>query len=719
MHPSCTAPTALLLLALGTTAWADILDVPGEVSSIEEALALAVPGDTVRVAPGSYVGSFEMTGPDVWLLGAEGPEVTRLIGPSTGTRVVNIVNSVGLRGVEGFTLATGRYAIQARGGAVVVRNCRIEDVERGIEIHADTLVVEDTRFRRTTRQAVDVGTGTLVRFRRNVFARCAPRSGPVVLLEDGVTGKIESSTFFGNVVDGGAAVHVPAGVELERTIIAFTEGGAGLSAAEGAFVAASENCLFANETGATTFPIPSSSGWKNNFSADPRFCRPEAYTFTLADDSPCLDGPGGDRIGAFGTGCAAPTPPEVWEVDDAAGLVEALAQAAYADTIDVAAGEYVGTFHLPVGRVLRGAGAGETILDADALGTPLTVGYGDLHTRMSGLTLRGGVAESGAGLRLDAGQLEASNLHVRENVAEGTFPGGYGGGIQVAAGILTLTDGVVADNQAAAGGGIAVMPSARVFLDGVTLADNVATTFGGGLLLADGVAEAAFCTVARNHAGVGGGGVYADPGFIFADRCTVADNTTDDGYGAATYGGGWWRTSVFVHDGTDPLAYTTRIYDLAITDGCVYVPNGPILAGPGGEEDVVDAILADPLFCDHVGGDYRLQPGSPCDTDDGFIGRFEVGCDDPRSDPHPVAVAPSFRVYPSPSRGPLTIVGGTGDVTATVYDVRGRRVQRLASRTGRIRWDGRTASGRDVPAGVYLVEVVASSGRERRKVVIE
>jgi hypothetical protein len=150
----------------------------------------------------------------------------------------------------------------------------------------------------------------------------------------------------------------------------------------------------------------------------------------------------------------------------------------------------------------------------------------------------------------------------------------------------------------------------------------------------------------------------------------------------------------------------------------VYAPNGPVLAGPGAD-DPVDAILADPLFCDLAGGDYRLQPGSPCDTDDGLIGRFGVGCDDPRSDPLPVALAPGVRIYPSPSPGPVTIVVGSDAVTATIYDVRGRRIQRLASRTGRIHWDGRTTSGRDVPAGIYLVDVVATAGRERRKVVIE
>ena len=58
-----------------------------------------------------------------------------------------------------------------------------------------------------------------------------------------------------------------------------------------------------------------------------------------------------------------------------------------------------------------------------------------------------------------------------------------------------------------------------------------------------------------------------------------------------------------------------------------------------------------------------------------------------------------------------------------VYDVSGRKVATLAQGTelaGRhvVRWDGRNASGRPLPAGIYFVRLDLPGHQEARKIVL-
>jgi len=63
------------------------------------------------------------------------------------------------------------------------------------------------------------------------------------------------------------------------------------------------------------------------------------------------------------------------------------------------------------------------------------------------------------------------------------------------------------------------------------------------------------------------------------------------------------------------------------------------------------------------------------------------------------------RAWPSPARGDVRLALGTlaaGDAIQIV-DVGGRVVRRLvADATGAAQWDGRSAAGRVLPAGLYL-----------------
>jgi hypothetical protein len=88
--------------------------------------------------------------------------------------------------------------------------------------------------------------------------------------------------------------------------------------------------------------------------------------------------------------------------------------------------------------------------------------------------------------------------------------------------------------------------------------------------------------------------------------------------------------------------------------------------------------------------------------------------------------SPPFRftgLYPNPSAGEVTAdvsVNREIELRLSVFDVRGRRIRdwtlgRTAAGGCRAVWDGRDASGRPVPAGVYLVRASGGGRVETRK----
>jgi hypothetical protein len=121
---------------------------------------------------------------------------------------------------------------------------------------------------------------------------------------------------------------------------------------------------------------------------------------------------------------------------------------------------------------------------------------------------------------------------------------------------------------------------------------------------------------------------------------------------------------------------------------------------------------------------------------DGFLDRDELdnGSDpgDPASTPNLAAIddaasgRASFSIGPNPFRESTEIrfaLSQKGEVDATVYDIMGREVSRLAN--GRLldagawtlRWDGRWSNGRAAGPGVYFVRVKTPQQTWNRTVV--
>lgn len=108
------SPFSLLVLYLlfSSVCFSDTIHVPADQPTIQEAISAAANGDTVLVAPGTYVENIDFLGKTIEVIGRDGAEQTFIDGgnpahPDFGS-VVSFTNGEGLGSVlEGFTLMNG------------------------------------------------------------------------------------------------------------------------------------------------------------------------------------------------------------------------------------------------------------------------------------------------------------------------------------------------------------------------------------------------------------------------------------------------------------------------------------------------------------------------------------------------------------------------------------------------------------------------------------
>lgn len=227
-----------------------------------------------------------------------------------------------------------------------------------------------------------------------------------------------------------------------------------------------------------------------------------------------------------------------------------------AENIEVPAGTYLIT--LPVNQgggpltisrsvSIRGAGAGSTIVDASAniydggdecpnTGSErrvFTVTGGNVG--ISYLTVRGGSAQHGGGIRQEGGELELTDATITRNIA---FTGG--GGVHVSRGIARIRRTSIVENcsTGAFGGGLRLSPAGQAWVYDTLIARNLSNRAGGVYNL--GALNLRSTTISANiadspEAGTGGVAQY---GFAVLNNVTITGNTGHGTNRASFRGGG-------------------------------------------------------------------------------------------------------------------------------------------------------------------------------------
>ncbi|MFZ1401156.1 MAG: Calx-beta domain-containing protein [Candidatus Promineifilaceae bacterium] len=242
-----------------------------------------------------------------------------------------------------------------------------------------------------------------------------------------------------------------------------------------------------------------------------------------------------------------------------ATIAGAMGKAGLDDIIEIAAGTYhenlAGSL-IVQDLTLNGAGVGSTIIDGSASGRVLeTAGnvtitgvtiqngshnpadifggagianYGVLRVEDSLIT--GNSTTSGGGGIFNNHQLTLVNSEVSGNSA-----GSVGGGIvNYSSDTITITNSLIANNDAAQGGG--VYSIGQLIVNDSTVQGNMAEVIGGGVIIWGGTAVLNRTTLTENEAVQYGAGLLNNGGVFTLTNSTVSGNSAPDYVGVANIG---------------------------------------------------------------------------------------------------------------------------------------------------------------------------------------
>ncbi|HWO57828.1 MAG TPA: Ig-like domain-containing protein [bacterium] len=237
--------------------------VPADFPTIQAAINAALPGDTIRVAPGSYSGLVDFLGKDLCLISDSGAPVTEIL-PASATRpAVNFAAGETEAAIlDGFTVRSGAVAhVQIANFAhPVIRHCIFRD-------------------RQGTGEVMTINAqGALIT--RNVFAGNLGSVGIVV----GAAGRAEivNNTFDRNksgvVSDNEAS-------ELRNNIFSHHS----QPAVAGRFNPADYNCFWQNGINYDNRFSRKTPRGAHDFSVDPHYVDPAAGDYRLQERSLCVD----------------------------------------------------------------------------------------------------------------------------------------------------------------------------------------------------------------------------------------------------------------------------------------------------------------------------------------------------------------------------------------------------------------------------------------------
>src|SRR5262245_49145373 len=108
------------VIGLPAASEAATIRVPADAPAIQQAIDAAAAGDTVLVAPGTYVENINFHGKLITVESEQGPEVTVIDGGAAGSVVTFSSGENRSAVLRGFTVRNGRNSFS--GGGVLIQN---------------------------------------------------------------------------------------------------------------------------------------------------------------------------------------------------------------------------------------------------------------------------------------------------------------------------------------------------------------------------------------------------------------------------------------------------------------------------------------------------------------------------------------------------------------------------------------------------------------------
>ena len=311
-------------------------------------------------------------------------------------------------------------------------------------------------------------------------------------------------------------------------------------------------------------------------------------------------------------------------------------EASDGDTVLVADGTYTGEgnknldFKRKAITVTSENGAEPTIIDCEEDGRGFYFHSGETEESVvSGFTITNGfVTGDGGGIACN----QNSSPTIQNNIIEENSATHEGGGIFCRDNCSpTITNNIITRNSAWWGGGIFLGYNSYGTIQNNTIEENSADVCGGGIVCRlDSCGTIQNNAIEGNSAHLGGGIVcYQNSSPIIQNNTIEKNSATNDGGGgiycahnssptiqnntiegnSATHEGG----GIYCYS-SSPTVLNTILW--ADSPGEIYVDEtseiditySDVQGGWEGEGN----IDADPMFVDADGGDYHLQPGSPC-----------------------------------------------------------------------------------------------------------
>jgi hypothetical protein len=312
---------ALIMVLPPTT-----INVPDDIASVNDAVDLAVYGDTILIAPGIYRENIQRFNKELRLIGRGGRDSTIIEQASSGSPIVNIGGELSLALIEGITFqnSSGASAILVDGTSISIRNCRFYNNHSyyGGAITGSTNGVLDISDNIFTENHADynsgaVGVSEMVLWAaNNRFESNSAGTGGAVCVSLSANFMLYKNIFYNNsAVLRGSAVYIADchhGGEIINNTVAFNScsdsTGSTIKLDNVESISIINNIISQNAgdgiNGLYNYPEPTATYndvWGNSpdyvnvnpgdgsISEDPLFAGGEPYSLHLTSGSPCID----------------------------------------------------------------------------------------------------------------------------------------------------------------------------------------------------------------------------------------------------------------------------------------------------------------------------------------------------------------------------------------------------------------------------------------------